>query len=89
MIHALAVPERNIRNVAELMLNMKKIKPKQILAIIAVVLLVSMYVVSLILAFFHSEFATKLLLLSIVMTILVPVVLYIIMMFYKLNNREK
>lgn len=68
---------------------MKNIKPKQIFAIIAVILLVMMYVASLILAFIHNEFATKLLLLSIVMTILVPIVLYIIMMFYKLNNRDK
>lgn len=66
---------------------MKK-KIKQILAILAIVLLAGMYIASLVLAVIGSDWSTKMLQLSLVMTVLVPVILYVIMMFYKLNHHD-
>ena len=66
----------------------KKLNLKQIFAIIAIVLLAGLYISCLVLALIQSEWATKLLKLSIVMTILVPVTIYIFMMFYRLSHRK-
>lgn len=61
---------------------------KRILAIGAIVILVGLYIACLVLALIHSEAAFKLLQLTLVMTVLVPVTAYIVMMFYKLNHRD-
>ena len=61
---------------------------KRILAIGAIVILVGLYIACLVLALIHSEAAFKLLQLTRVMTVLVPVTAYVAMMFYKLNHRD-
>ena len=61
---------------------------KRILAIGAIVILVGMYIACIVLALIHSEAAFKLLQLTLVMTVLVPVTAYVVMMFYKLNHRD-
>jgi multisubunit Na+/H+ antiporter MnhG subunit len=61
---------------------------KRILAIGAIVILVGLYIACLVLALIHSEAAFKLLQLTLVMTVLVPVTAYVVMMFYKLNHRD-
>jgi multisubunit Na+/H+ antiporter MnhG subunit len=61
---------------------------KRILAIGAIVILVGLYIACLVLALINSEAAFKLLQLTLVMTVLVPVTAYVVMMFYKLNNRD-
>ena len=61
---------------------------KRILAIGAIVILVGLYIACLVLALKHSEAAFKLLQLTLVMTVLVPVTAYVVMMFYKLNHRD-
>ena len=66
----------------------KNITFKQLFAIIAIVLLVGLYISCLVLALIQSEWAGKLLQLAIVMTVLVPVTIYIFMMFYRLNHRK-
>ena len=60
---------------------------KRILAIAAIVILVGLYVACLVLALIHSDAAFKLLQLSLVMAVLIPVTAYVGMMFYKLNHR--
>ena len=67
---------------------MKKNKIKQILAIVAIVLLAGLYLACLIFALIKSPLATKLLGLTLVLTIMIPIILYVIMMFYKLSHRE-
>ena len=61
---------------------------KRILAIGAIVILVGLYIACLVLALIHSEAAFKLLQLTLVITVLVPVTAYVVMMFYKLNHRD-
>ena len=61
---------------------------KRILAIGAIVILVGLYIACLVLALIHSEAAFKLLQLTLVMTVLVPVTAYVAMMFYKLSHRS-
>ena len=60
---------------------------KRVLAIAAIVILVGLYLSCLVLALIHSGAAFKLLQLSLVMTVLIPVTAYVGMMFYKLNHR--
>ena len=67
----------------------RKISARQIFAIAAIVLLAGLYVACLVLALIHSETAFRLLQLTIVLTVLVPVTMYVIMMFYRLNHRAK
>lgn len=67
---------------------MKKNKIKQIFAIVAIVLLTGLYIACLVFALIKSPLATKLLGLTLVLTIMIPVILYVIMMFYKLSHRE-
>lgn len=61
---------------------------KRIFAIAAVIILAGLYVACLVLALIHSDAAFKLLQLTLVMTVLVPVTAYVGMMFYKLNHRS-
>ena len=56
---------------------------KRVLAIAAIVILAGLYVACLVLALIHSDAAFKLLQLTLVMTVLVPVTAYVAMMFYK------
>lgn len=66
----------------------KKISPKQIIAIIGVVLLVGMYVTSLILALIGSPMALNLLRMSFIATIIIPILIYVILMFYRLSHKK-
>lgn len=66
----------------------KNSKFKQIMAIAAIVLLVGMYVASLILAIIKNDIATRMLQASLICTIAIPILIYIIMMFYKLTHRK-
>ena len=66
----------------------KKISLKQILAIVGIVLLVGMYVASLILAIIGSPMALNLLRMSFLATIIVPIFIYVILMFYKLSHKK-
>ncbi len=67
----------------------KKMGPKQIIAIIGVVLLVSMYLVALILALIGTEWSKNMLYIALIATFVIPIILYFIMMFYKLANPKK
>jgi len=64
----------------------EKMHSKRILAIIGIVLLLGMYVTSLILAIIHSPMALNFLKLSLGATLVIPIVLYFILMFLKLNK---
>jgi putative hydrolase of the HAD superfamily len=66
----------------------KKISPKQIIAITGVVLLTGMYVVSLILAIIGSPVALNLLRMSFLATIIIPILIYVILMFYRLSHKK-
>ncbi len=66
----------------------KKISPKQIIAIIGVVLLAGMYLTSLILAIIGSPMALNLLRMSFLGTIIIPILIYVILMFYKLSHKN-
>lgn len=66
----------------------KKKTLKRVLAIIAVVLLAGLYIACLVLALIHNDQAARMLQLTIVLTILIPVILYVLMMFYKLSHRK-
>ena len=66
----------------------KKISPKQIIAIAGVVLLTGMYVVSLILAIIGSPVALNLLRMSFLATIIIPILIYVILMFYRLSHKK-
>lgn len=66
----------------------KKMSAKQIVALAGVILLAGMYIVSLVLAIIHSPLALTLLKISVVLTILIPIFIYFIMMFYKLSHRK-
>lgn len=66
----------------------KKITPKQVIAITGVVLLAGMYVTSLILAIIGSPVALNLLRMSFLATIIVPIVIYVFLMFYKLSHKK-
>lgn len=67
---------------------MKRTKAKQVLAIIAIVVLLSMYVLSFIFALIHNSFAQTMLKISIICTSVIPIIIYIIMMFFKLGHRK-
>ncbi len=62
-------------------------KPKQLFAIIAIVFLVGMYIASLILAFIQSEFASRMLMLTIVLNVLIPIMAYLYLMMAKVRKR--
>ena len=67
----------------------KKKTAKQIFAIIAIVLLLSMYVMSLIFAIIGKGFAFTMLKISFVCTFFIPIMAYFIMMFYKLSHPKE
>ena len=63
-------------------------KLRQVLAIIGIVLLVGMYIVSFIAALGHSENAHAIFMLSMYCTFVVPVIIYIIQVIYKMANKK-
>lgn len=63
-------------------------KAKQILAIIAIVLLVGMYVSSLVFALIGSDWAQPFLQASVYMTMLVPIVLYAFTLAWKHRKKK-
>lgn len=65
---------------------MKKLK--QIAAVIGIVLIVSMYLVTLISAFFTTKYTNALFTASLFCTIAVPVFLYAFMLIYKLVHKK-
>ncbi len=65
---------------------MKHSKFARIMAIVAIVLLVGMYVTSLVFALIHNSFANTMLKISLTGTFAIPVIIYLIMMFYRLSH---
>lgn len=59
-------------------------KIKRILALLAVVIIILLYLVTLVLSFFHNEQAKELLMISIVATVVLPVLLYIYLWLFRL-----
>lgn len=71
-------------------MNEEKFKKfRRIMAIIGIVLLVGMYVVSLIAALGKSENAHAIFMLSMYCTFVIPVIIYIIQLVYKLATKGK
>ena len=66
----------------------KKTSAKQILAIIAIVILVGLYLSTLVFALMSSPIADTLLKISLLSTLGVRIVLYLILMFFRLTIRE-
>lgn len=66
----------------------KKTSAKQILAIIAIVILVGLYLSTLVFALMSSPIADTLLKISLLSTLGVPIVLYLLLMFFRLTKRE-
>ena len=64
----------------------EKMPIKRILAIAGIVVLVGMYVTSLVLAIIHSPAALNFLKASLAATLIVPIILYVLMMFFKLSK---
>lgn len=67
----------------------KRITGRQILAIAAIVLLVGMYVSALVLSLIGSDFARTLLKIALLGTFIVPIIIYVIMMFYRLGHKNE
>lgn len=59
-------------------------KIKRILALLAVILIALLYLATLILSFFHSEQAGELLMISLVATVVIPVLIYIYLWLFRL-----
>lgn len=66
----------------------KKISAKQVLAIIAIAILVGLYISTLVFALMSSPMADTLLKISLISTLGVPIVLYLLLMFLKLARRD-
>ena len=64
----------------------EKMQAKRILAIAGIVLLLGMYITSFVLALIHSPFALKLLKLSLGASLIIPIMLYFVLMFFKLSK---
>ena len=67
----------------------KKSNYKQIVAIIGIVLLASLYIASLIIAIVSKEHALTALKISILATIIIPAWIYLMLMFYKLAHKKE
>ena len=67
----------------------KKITARQVLAIIAIALLVGLYISALVLALIGSEFAQTLLKISLIGTFIIPIIIYVIMMFYHIGHKKE
>lgn len=66
----------------------KRTNAVRIMAVIGIILLAGMYIASLVLALINNSTADKLLRLSIFATFIVPFMIYIFMMFYRLSHRK-
>lgn len=67
-------------------------KIKRILALLAVIIIALLYLTTLVLSFFQSERSGELLMVSIVATVVIPVLLYIYLWLYRLfkgDDRRK
>ena len=64
----------------------KKWTAKRILAIAGIALLVGMYIASLILAIIHSEAALTFLKVTLGATLIIPIAIYFILMFFRLSK---
>ncbi len=64
-------------------------KVRQIAAIIGIILLVGMYVVAIIAAVGKSENSKAIFKLAIYCTFVVPIIIYLMQLVYKLINRDK
>lgn len=61
---------------------------KRILAMISIVLLAAMYISALVFSMIKSDFANTMLKISLLCTFFIPVVAYVIMMFYRLTHKN-
>lgn len=66
----------------------KKMKAHQIIALLGVVVLVGMYIVTLILGIINHNQATNLFKLSVFATFIIPIIIYVFLMFYKLSHKN-
>ena len=66
----------------------KKMKASQIMALIGVIVLVLMYIVTLILGIINHYQATNLFKLSVFATFIVPILIYVFLMFHKLAHKN-
>ena len=64
-------------------------KVRQIAAIVGIVLLVGMYIVAIVAALGKSENAQAVFKLALYCTFVVPVIIYLLQLVYKLANRDK
>lgn len=67
----------------------RKVTARQVLAIIAIALLVGMYLSALVTALIGSEFARTLLKISLLGTFIIPILIYVILMFYRIGHRNE
>lgn len=67
----------------------KKITARQVLAIIAIALLAGLYISALVLALIGSELAQTLLKISLLGTFIIPILIYVIMMFYRIGSKKE
>lgn len=63
-------------------------RAQRVLAIIAIILLLSMYVLSFIFALIHNSFARTMLKISIMGTAFIPILIYFLMMFFRLTHKK-
>lgn len=61
---------------------------KRFCAILTIIIILSFYIISLILVLLNKPYATNFLMISILITTFVPLYLYIISLFKRLNNNE-
>lgn len=66
----------------------KEMKAHQIIALLGVVVLVGMYIVTLILGIINHNQATNLFKLSVFATFIIPIIIYVFLMFYKLSHKN-
>lgn len=66
----------------------RKIKARQIIALSGVVILAGLYIASLVLALCKSEIAFNFFKLSLFCTMIIPVMIYFILMFFKLGKNN-
>ena len=64
-------------------------KTKRILALLAVILILLLYLTTLVLSFFRSERAGELLMISLVATVVIPVLLYLYLWLYRTFRKKK
>jgi len=62
---------------------------KRILAMIGIVILLGLYLLTFIASIFHTDFAHSLFMASFYSTVIVPVMLYVYMMIYKVFKKGK